>query len=70
LRPIIRAAEGGVGFSKNAGNYALSLYPTQLATMMKVMTKLGQMLLNINILKKQVRKPYFPHWRYDYYTTW
>lgn len=26
-----RAAEGGVGFSKNAGNYALSLYPTQLA---------------------------------------
>lgn len=27
----VRAAEGGVGFSKNAGNYALSLYPTQLA---------------------------------------
>lgn len=26
-----RAATGGVGFSKNAGNYALSLYPTQLA---------------------------------------
>lgn len=26
-----RAAEGGVGFSKNAGNYALSLYPTQKA---------------------------------------
>lgn len=26
-----RAAEGGVGFSKNAGNYALSLYPTYLA---------------------------------------
>lgn len=26
-----RAVEGGVGFSKNAGNYALSLYPTQLA---------------------------------------
>ncbi len=26
-----RAAEGGVGFSKNAGNYALSLYPTALA---------------------------------------
>lgn len=26
-----RAAEGGVGFSKNAGNYALSLYPTDLA---------------------------------------
>jgi len=26
-----RAAEGGVGFSKNAGNYALSLYPTLLA---------------------------------------
>ncbi len=26
-----RAAEGGVGFSKNAGNYALSLYPTSLA---------------------------------------
>ncbi len=26
-----RAAEGGVGFSKNAGNYALALYPTQLA---------------------------------------
>jgi branched-chain amino acid aminotransferase len=26
-----RAAEGGVGFSKNAGNYALSLYPTHLA---------------------------------------
>lgn len=26
-----RAAEGGVGFSKNAGNYALSLYPTQIA---------------------------------------
>jgi len=26
-----RAAEGGVGFSKNAGNYALSLHPTQLA---------------------------------------
>jgi len=26
-----RAANGGVGFSKNAGNYALSLYPTQLA---------------------------------------
>lgn len=26
-----RAAAGGVGFSKNAGNYALSLYPTQLA---------------------------------------
>src|SRR5690606_3106233 len=26
-----RAAEGGVGFSKNAGNYALSLQPTQLA---------------------------------------
>jgi len=26
-----RAADGGVGFSKNAGNYALSLYPTQLA---------------------------------------
>lgn len=26
-----RAAEGGVGFSKNAGNYALSLFPTQLA---------------------------------------
>ncbi len=26
-----RAVSGGVGFSKNAGNYALSLYPTQLA---------------------------------------
>lgn len=26
-----RAAEGGVGFSKNAGNYALSLHPTQIA---------------------------------------
>lgn len=26
-----RAVNGGVGFSKNAGNYALSLYPTQLA---------------------------------------
>ena len=26
-----RAAEGGVGFSKNAGNYALSLHPTKLA---------------------------------------
>ncbi len=26
-----RAVEGGVGFSKNAGNYALSLYPTRLA---------------------------------------
>jgi len=26
-----RAAQGGVGFSKNAGNYALSLYPTRLA---------------------------------------
>lgn len=26
-----RAAEGGVGFAKSAGNYALSLYPTQLA---------------------------------------
>lgn len=26
-----RAATGGVGFSKNAGNYALSLYPTRLA---------------------------------------
>ncbi|WP_353135108.1 branched-chain amino acid aminotransferase [Pseudopedobacter sp.] len=26
-----RAAEGGVGFSKNAGNYALSLYPTKIA---------------------------------------
>src|SRR5690606_4624549 len=26
-----RAAEGGVGFSKNAGNYALSLLPTRLA---------------------------------------
>ncbi len=26
-----RAASGGVGFSKNAGNYALSLYPTRLA---------------------------------------
>ncbi|MBC7920197.1 MAG: branched-chain amino acid aminotransferase, partial [Ferruginibacter sp.] len=26
-----RAAEGGVGFSKNAGNYAGSLYPTKLA---------------------------------------
>ncbi|MES2732688.1 MAG: branched-chain amino acid aminotransferase [Bacteroidota bacterium] len=27
----IRSAEGGVGFSKNAGNYGSSLYPTQLA---------------------------------------
>ena len=27
----IRAAKGGVGFSKNAGNYGGSLYPTQLA---------------------------------------
>lgn len=26
-----RAVEGGVGFSKNAGNYALSLHPTKLA---------------------------------------
>src|SRR5690606_7221355 len=26
-----RAAEGGVGLSKNAGNYALSLHPTRLA---------------------------------------
>ncbi|MFD1629339.1 branched-chain amino acid aminotransferase [Pseudopedobacter beijingensis] len=26
-----RAADGGVGFSKNAGNYALSLYPTKIA---------------------------------------
>ncbi|HWK99240.1 MAG TPA: branched-chain amino acid aminotransferase [Parapedobacter sp.] len=26
-----RAASGGVGFSKNAGNYALSLHPTRLA---------------------------------------
>lgn len=26
-----RAANGGVGFSKNAGNYALSLHPTKLA---------------------------------------
>lgn len=26
-----RAAEGGVGFAKSAGNYALSLYPTKLA---------------------------------------
>ncbi|MEA5139767.1 branched-chain amino acid aminotransferase [Arcicella rigui] len=28
----IRAAHGGVGFSKNAGNYGGSLYPTKLAT--------------------------------------
>jgi branched-chain amino acid aminotransferase len=28
----IRAAHGGVGFSKNAGNYGASLYPTKLAT--------------------------------------
>jgi branched-chain amino acid aminotransferase len=27
----IRSAEGGVGFSKNAGNYGGSLYPTMLA---------------------------------------
>ncbi len=27
----IRAVEGGVGFAKTAGNYAASLYPTQLA---------------------------------------
>ena len=27
----IRAAHGGVGFSKNAGNYGGSLYPTKLA---------------------------------------
>lgn len=27
----IRAAQGGVGFSKNAGNYGGSLYPTKLA---------------------------------------
>jgi branched-chain amino acid aminotransferase len=27
----IRAAHGGVGFSKNAGNYGASLYPTKLA---------------------------------------
>jgi branched-chain amino acid aminotransferase len=27
----IRAAKGGVGFAKNAGNYGGSLYPTQLA---------------------------------------
>lgn len=26
-----RAADGGVGFAKSAGNYALSLYPTKLA---------------------------------------
>lgn len=26
-----RAAEGGVGFAKSAGNYALSLYPTKVA---------------------------------------
>ncbi|MCL7988916.1 branched-chain amino acid aminotransferase [Sphingobacterium sp. lm-10] len=26
-----RASDGGVGFSKNAGNYALALYPTELA---------------------------------------
>src|SRR5690606_27661206 len=36
LRPkqethFTRGAEGGVGFSKNAGNYALSLHPTRLA---------------------------------------
>ena len=28
----IRAAHGGVGFSKNAGNYGASLYPTKKAT--------------------------------------
>ncbi len=28
----IRAAHGGVGFSKNAGNYGASLYPTKLAS--------------------------------------
>ncbi len=28
---FIRAAKGGVGFSKNAGNYGGSLYPTKLA---------------------------------------
>lgn len=30
-RTYIRAAEGGVGFAKNAGNYGASLYPTELA---------------------------------------
>ena len=28
---FVRAAEGGVGFAKTAGNYAASLYPAQLA---------------------------------------
>lgn len=30
-KDFVRAAEGGVGFAKTAGNYAASLYPAQLA---------------------------------------
>ena len=50
-----RAANGGVGFAKAAGNYAAQFYPTSEATK-KVSNKLfGQILRITNILKKQVQ---------------
>ena len=33
----IRAAHGGVGFSKNAGNYGASLYPTKKASYCEIL---------------------------------
>ena len=47
-----RAAPGGVGFSKNAGNYGASMLPATKAKSRVTIRFYGQMLLNINGCRK------------------
>jgi branched-chain amino acid aminotransferase len=49
-----RAAPGGVGFSKNAGNYGASMLATALAKKQDMIKYCGQMLLSTSIYKKWV----------------
>ena len=50
-----RAADGGVGFAKAAGNYAAQFYPTDLAKEKDTNKLYGQTPTLMSILKKQER---------------
>ena len=50
-----RAANGGVGFAKAAGNYAAQFYPTSEATKKGFNKLYGQIPKNTNILRKLVQ---------------
>ncbi len=51
----VRAAPGGIGFAKAAGNYGASMLPTAEAKKKDTIRFYGQMLSNINMFRRLVR---------------